>query len=195
MTEEKSTLTPNVSAGAGRVRNLLIAGAAMVLAIALFIGLQGQTQRPSLTALAESSMPLNEALANGQPTLLEFYADWCTSCQAMAADMTRLKQDYRDVNFVMLNVDNTKWMPEISQFGVDGIPHFVFLNRSGEVLANAIGQQPRTIIAGDLAALAADQPLPTSTTLGEVSAFKSPESSAPRSDDPRGHGGLPNKSA
>ncbi|MGB7412571.1 MAG: thioredoxin family protein [Thermosynechococcaceae cyanobacterium] len=194
MTEDRAELTPNSLMGAGRARNLLIAIAAMVLAIALFLGLQGQTQRPSLTALAESSMPLDEALANGQPTLLEFYADWCTSCQAMAADMTRLKQDYRDVNFVMLNVDNTKWMPEISQFGVDGIPHFVFLNRSGEVLANAIGQQPRTIMAGDLAALSADQPLPTSTTLGEASAFKSPESGT-RSDDPRGHGGLPKKSA
>jgi thiol-disulfide isomerase/thioredoxin len=176
---------------AGRFRNLLIAVAAMALAIALFLGLQNQTQRPSLTALAESSIPLDTALANGQPTILEFYADWCTSCQAMAADIASLKQDYRDVNFVMLNVDNPKWMPEISRFRVDGIPHFVFLNRSGDVLANAIGQQPRIIMAGDLAALAADQPLPHSALPGQVSTFQTAEVTARGADDPRGHGGRP----
>jgi thiol:disulfide interchange protein len=173
-----------------RLRNLLIALSAVVLAVVLFLGMRVQTQKPSLTALATASVPLDSALVNGQPTLLEFYADWCTSCQAMAADMTMLKQQYKDVNFVMLNVDNTKWLPEISRFGVDGIPHFVFLNRSGEVVANVVGQQPRTIMAGDLAALSAGQPLPEQQILGQVSALTA--GAQPRgSSDPRSHGGLP----
>ena len=173
-----------------RVRNLLVALSAMVLAVLLFLGVRGQTQQPSLKTLATNSVPLDSALINGQPTLLEFYADWCTSCQAMAADMTTLKQQYKDVNFVMLNVDNTKWLPEISRFAVDGIPHFVFLNRSGEVLANAVGQQPRAVLAGDLAALSADQPLPAQQMAGQMSTFTADVQSR-GSDDPRSHGGLP----
>ncbi|MEO0376088.1 MAG: thioredoxin family protein [Cyanobacteria bacterium P01_A01_bin.17] len=189
----QNQMTPSTGpedVGDSRLRNLLIALSAVVLAVVLFLGVRGQTQRPSLSALATASVPLDTALANGQPTLLEFYADWCTSCQAMAADMAALKQQYQEVNFVMLNVDNTKWLPEISRFGVDGIPHFVFINRSGEVLANAIGQQPRTIMAGDLTALAAGQPLPEQQLSGQVSTFTT--DTQPRGpDDPRSHGGRP----
>lgn len=191
MTQDQATPPTNSNdVNAGRLRNLLIALAAIVLTVVLFFGIRGQAQRPSLTALATDSIPLDAALTNGQPTLLEFYADWCTSCQAMAVDMATLKQQYENVNFVMLNVDNTKWLPEISRFGVDGIPHFVFLNRSGEVLANVIGQQPRVIMAGDLAALSAEQPLPEQQISGQVSTFTT-DGQSRGADDPRSHGGLP----
>lgn len=96
-----------------RLRNLLIAAAAASLAIAIFLGLQSQPATASLTALAKASVPFDQALNSGKPTFLEFYANWCTSCQAMAGDMGRLREDYGDrVNFVMLNVDNSKWLPE-----------------------------------------------------------------------------------
>jgi hypothetical protein len=45
----------------------------------------------------------------------------------MAPDVGVLKKQYGEsVNFVMLNIDNTKWLPEILNYRVDGIPHFVF---------------------------------------------------------------------
>ncbi len=179
------------SARSGQVRNLLIAISALVLSVVLFLGVHNQTQKPSLTVLAESSMPLETALGNGQPTVLEFYADWCTSCQSMAADVAQLRGQYSDVNFVMLNVDNTKWLPEISHFEVDGIPHFVFMNRSGDVLANVVGQQPRVIIAGNISALAADQPLPEQQVVGQASTFSADTTQPRGSDDPRSHGGFP----
>lgn len=191
MTQDQQTPSSGIKdLGGNRARNLLVALSAMVLAVVLFLGVRGQAEQPSLRTLATNSVPLDTALLNGQPTLLEFYADWCSSCQAMAADMTTLKQQYKDVNFVMLNVDNTKWLPEISRFEVDGIPHFVFLNRSGEALANAVGQQPRAVMAGDLAALSAEQPLPEQQIAGQVSTF-APDVRSRGSDDPRGHGGLP----
>lgn len=173
---------------ATRIRNLLIVGVAVVLSVAIFLGLRTQTGSASLTTLAESSTPLEVALANGKPTFMEFYANWCTSCQAMAGDISELEHQYADqVNFVMLNVDNTKWLPELLHYRVDGIPHFVFLDNAGEAIASTIGEQPRSIMEDNLQALIAGLPLPYAKTSGQVSKLESP--TIPTSgDDPRGHG-------
>lgn len=171
-----------------RVRNLLIVLVAIALSVALFLGLRTETNSASLTTLDKQSTPLEVALSNGKPTLMEFYANWCTSCQAMAPDMAELKQQFPDsVNFVMLNVDNTKWLPEILKYRVDGIPHFAFLNKDGVAIATTIGEQPRMIMAKNLEALVADSPLPYAQAGGQISKFVAPV--APNGeDDPRLHG-------
>ena len=172
-----------------RVRNLLIVLVAIALTVALFVGLQTQNKAVSLTKLDEQSTPLEVALGNGKPTLMEFYANWCSSCQAMAPDIAQLEQQYADsVNFVMLNVDNTKWLPEILQYRVDGIPHFVFLDKEGEVISQTIGAQPRTIMATNLEALIVGSSLPYAQSSGQVSKFAAPVAPAGGSDDPRLHG-------
>ena len=105
------------------VRNITLAIAAVVLSVALFLGLQTETSSTSLESQVKKATALEVALNNNKPTLTEFYADWCTSCQAMAGDLAEIKANYGDrVNFVMLNVDNTKWLPEMLRYRVDGIP-------------------------------------------------------------------------
>lgn len=185
MSPEKSEATI-----AKRVRNFLMAMAAIALVASLFFGTQVQTDTATLTSLAEDSTPLEVALGNGKPTFMEFYANWCTSCQVMAKDMGTLKQQYADkINFVMLNVDNNKWLPEIERYRVDGIPHFVFLDRDGKAIAQALGEQPKSIMAANLEALVGGQPLPNASMTGQVSTFNAPILPAkPGSDDPRSHG-------
>ena len=184
-----SSQTPETTVGQ-RIRNFLIALVAFALGIALFLATQTQTGATSLDAQAETSTPLDVALSNGKPTVIEFYANWCTSCQAMADDLGELKDKYGDgVNFVMLNVDNNKWLPEILTYRVDGIPHFVFFGEDGKAIAQAIGEQPRSIMDANLEALVADLPLPYTQANGQVSAFDAPVSATTTSqDDPRGHG-------
>jgi len=186
-----SPSTPTVSSVnlANRLRNLLIVLVAIALSTALFWGLRTEATTPSLGAMAEMAVPLEVAVTNGKPTLMEFYADWCTTCQAMADDMQTLKQEYGDrVNFVMLNVDNSKWLPEMTQYRVDGIPHFVFMDQAGQAIANTIGEQPRLIMAANLDALLAGEALPHARTTGQFSSVE--VLAVPNAnDDPRSHGG------
>lgn len=160
------------------------------MGIALFLGTMTPTGATSLETQAEGSTPLEVALNNGLPTFMEFYANWCTTCQAMAKDLGELKEKYADsVNFVMLNVDNTKWLPEIDKYRVDGIPHFVFFDKDGTTIAQSIGEQPRSILEADLDALIAAVPLPYTQDSGKVSVFEAPVSASNSSqDDPRRHG-------
>ena len=183
----ESTATSSELTAGKRVRNLLIVIVAIALSVALFLGIRSQNTDVSLTALDDNSTPLEVALSNGKPTLMEFYANWCTVCQAMAPDIAQLEQEYADVNYVMLNVDNTKWLPEMLKYRVDGIPHFVFLDRQGEAIASVVGSQPRTIMATNIEAMLADSPLPYAQTSGQVSRFTAPVAPAAK-DDPRSHG-------
>ncbi|TAE60003.1 MAG: thiol:disulfide interchange protein [Nostocales cyanobacterium] len=172
-----------------RVRNFLIVLVAIALSASLFIGLKTQNTSVSLTQLDENSTPLEIAVTNNKPSLVEFYADWCTVCQKMAPDIAELKQQYADkINFVMLNVDNNKWLPEMLKYRVDGIPHFVFLSNQAEGIAEAIGDIPRNIMDSNLEALVAGSPLPYAQSSGKTSQFSAPVSTN-NQDDPRSHGG------
>ena len=172
-----------------RMRNFAIASIAIILMVILALGFRTQNFSASLETQANQSQPIDIALNNGKPTLMEFYANWCTSCQAMAKDLAEIKSEFGDrINFSMLNVDNTKWLPEVTKYRVDGIPHFVFFDRQGKILAQAIGEQPRQILADKLTALTTGATLSSSSPTGEVSAFV--PKVTPNSDnvDPRAHG-------
>ena len=176
------------------IRNIVIAIAAVILSVALFIGLQTETSPLSLESQVKQSTPLEVAFNNDKPTLTEFYADWCTSCQAMAGDLGEIKQAYGDrVNFVMLNVDNTKWLPEMLRYRVDGIPHFVFMDSSGNAIAESIGEQPKGILEADLDALIANNPIPYANKKGQVSQFEPKvKVTDDTNSDPRSHGATVN---
>ena len=160
--------------------------AAIILGMVLFFANNNQSKQVSLEALAKRAIPIQLAQANGKPTLIEFYAEWCSSCQAMSPTLAELEDEFSgDINFVMLNVDNTKWLPELTAYGVNGIPHFEFLDVEGKSLGTAIGEQPKPIMAGNLIALLNGQPPQPITKIGQVSNFGAPIGAPTQ---PRSHG-------
>ncbi|MFM7277359.1 MAG: thioredoxin domain-containing protein, partial [Microcystis aeruginosa] len=107
-------------------------------------------------------------------------------------EIAEIKKQYGNaINFVMLNVDNNKWLPEILRYRVDGIPHFVFLNNQGQPVAQAIGEQPKSILTANLEALLTNSTLPYATTAGETSDFNILVGAS--QTDPRSHGSQVNQ--
>ncbi|XP_057756670.1 thioredoxin-like protein HCF164, chloroplastic [Arachis stenosperma] len=138
-----------------------------------------------LTALA---LPYEEALSNGKPTVVEFYADWCEVCRELAPDVYKVEQQYKDqVNFVMLNVDNTKWEQELDEFGVEGIPHFAFLDKDGNEEGNVVGRLPRKYLLENVDALArGENSVPHARVMGQYSSAEARK--VHQVVDPRSHG-------
>ena len=152
----------------------------------LFLASNSQSKQVSLESLAERAIPIQLAQTNGKPTLIEFYADWCTSCLAMSPTLAELEDEFGgEINFVMLNVDNMKWLPELTAYRVNGIPHFEFLDADGHSLGAAIGQQPKPIMTDNLMALVSGQPLQAIAKVGQVSSFAVPIGDTTQ---PRSHG-------
>ncbi len=180
----------NSSSLAMRLRNFIIVLVAIALSVTIFIGLRTETVSVSLNEMAETATPLNIALSNDKPTLVEFYANWCTSCQAMAPELEEIRQQYAEnTNFVMLNVDNSKWLPELVKYRVDGIPHFVFLDREGAEVGQTIGEIPKSVMAANIEALVAGSSLPYNGTVGQGSQFNPTVAPIKASQvDPRVHG-------
>ena len=75
-------------------------------------------------------------------TIVDFYADWCGPCKALAPTLDELSLQNNDkVKVIKVNVDNS---PEVAQqFDVRGIPALFFF-KEGEVKGSATGNLPLT---------------------------------------------------
>ena len=108
----------------------------------------------SLRATAQIAMPYDQAVANPQPTLIEFYADWCTTCQALAPTLASLHDDYGDrINFVMLNIDDPRWSQQVKQFQVSGVPHLALVGSDTTLVDTFIGKVPKSVLSQGLSQL------------------------------------------
>jgi thiol-disulfide isomerase/thioredoxin len=79
--------------------------------------------------------------ATGRPQVVEFFAFWCTTCQAMRPLIHAAQDEYGEmVDFIYLDIDaeNTKeWQKKLTFTGLR--PTIVFLDAEGKEHARLVG--------------------------------------------------------
>jgi thioredoxin 1 len=105
------------------------------------------------TAVTEQSFD-EEVLQSDKPVLVDFWAEWCGPCHAVAPVLDRIVEDRNgDLKLVKVNIDE---QPALSQrYGVQSIPTMI-LFKNGEPAAAAIGAQPKPALEKALGLVDAD---------------------------------------
>ncbi len=84
-----------------------------------------------------------------QPVMVDFWADWCRPCHAIAPTVAEIANDYSGrLKVVKLNVDENVNSP--SRFNVRGIPTLLIF-KNGQVADQIVGAVPKDHIAKVLA--------------------------------------------
>jgi thioredoxin 1 len=90
----------------------------------------------NITSVSDDSFE-TEVIASTIPVLVDFWAEWCGPCKAIAPILQELAQKYDGkLKIVKLDVDSNPATPP--KFGVRGIPTLI-LFKDGQVQATQVG--------------------------------------------------------
>jgi len=78
------------------------------------------------------------------PAIVDFYADWCGPCKAIAPLLEELSDEYKD-KIVVYKIDTDKEMELSSLFGIQSIPTLLFIPVKGSPMVQK-GALPKNIL-------------------------------------------------
>jgi thioredoxin 1 len=95
------------------------------------------------TAVTQNTFE-EEVLRSDKPVIVDFWAEWCGPCHAVASVLDKIAQEREtEVKLVKVNIDEEQELA--TRYGIQSIPTIV-LFKDGEPAAAAIGAQPKGAI-------------------------------------------------
>lgn len=110
---------------------------------------QQAVKLPATTAVAGRGQPsevishgaqvdINQHLALGNVTVLEFYADWCGPCRMLSPSLEQMASS--DPEVALRKIDIVRWgTPVAEQFSVHSVPQVNVYNRVGGLVGTVRG--------------------------------------------------------
>lgn len=121
------------------MKKIILTVIAALLALPLLAG-----DFPKGSPAFEHSLAKVEAKAkqSGKPMVVVFSAVWCPPCQAMKKEVypsPEVAAMHDKFEWAYIDVDEESNAPAARKFGVQGIPHIEFLDKTGKSLGSQVG--------------------------------------------------------
>jgi len=88
-----------------------------------------------------------EVVQSDKPVIVDFWAEWCGPCHAVAPVLDRIIEERPDYKLVKVNIDEEQGLAQ--RYGVASIPTMI-LFKDGQPAAAAIGAQPKAALEKSL---------------------------------------------
>jgi len=94
--------------------------------------------QPSEVISHGANVDINQYLALGNVTVVEFYADWCGPCRMISPSLEQMAQT--DPEVALRKIDIVRWgTPVAHQFNINAIPQVNIYNRGGSLVGTVRG--------------------------------------------------------